>query len=254
MLYQPSPAHVGEWGDAKARGFEEVDFESHDSTKLHGWFYDHPKRQAVVLFLHGNGGNVATWAEPVRELAVQHRLSVFLFDYRGYGKSEGAPTEAGLGDDAAAARAWLANRTGVSEESIVLFGRSLGGAVAVDAATSGPPPRGLVLVSTFTSAPKVAAHHMPWLPAGLVMSQRFPSESRIKAYEQPLLIAHGDADRVIPFAQGEKLFEAAGSEDKQFVRLRGRDHNDPLSQGFHDAFDAFLSGLPPESKATAAIP
>mgnify|MGYP003863237067 CR=1 FL=1 len=77
MLYQPSPAQVGDWADVNKRGFQEVDFESHDHTKLHEWFYDHPEQRAVVLFLHGNGGNVATWAEPVRELAVQHRLSGF---------------------------------------------------------------------------------------------------------------------------------------------------------------------------------
>jgi fermentation-respiration switch protein FrsA (DUF1100 family) len=87
---------------------------------------------------------------------------------------------------------------------------------------------------------------MPWLPAGLVMSQRFPSESRIKEYQQPLLVSHGDADRVIPFEQGEKLFAAAGSKEKQFVRHPGGDHNDPLPREFHEAFNAFLNRLPPE--------
>jgi fermentation-respiration switch protein FrsA (DUF1100 family) len=246
VVYQPSNAEVGDWARGQQLGFEEVKIASSGETKLHGWYFDHPERQAVVLFLHGNGGNVATWAEPVRELAERHRLSVLLFDYRGYGKSNGEPTEFGLRDDADAARTWLARRTDVAEQSIVLFGQSLGGAVAVDAATNGKPPRGLVLVSTFTSAPKVASHHIPWLPAGLVMSQRFPSESRLKEYERPLLVSHGDADRVIPFEQGEKLFAAAASKEKQFVRHVGGDHNDPLPRQFHEAFAAFLQRLPAE--------
>jgi hypothetical protein len=245
VVYQPSPAEVGDWSRAERLGFEQAEFEAVDRTRLHGWFFDHPQRRAVVLFMHGNGGNVATWADGIRELALRHRVSVLLFDYRGYGKSEGTPTEQGLIADADAARTWLASRTHVAEESIVLMGQSLGGGVAVAAANDRKPPRGLVLLSTFTSAPDIAAHHMAWLPAHFVMSQRFPSAKRIASYEGPLLICHGDADRVIPFEHGEKLFAAAASRNKQFVRHAGGDHNDPTPPEFHRAFDAFLGRLPP---------
>jgi fermentation-respiration switch protein FrsA (DUF1100 family) len=246
VVYQPTPVAHGDWRQPEARGFEDVEIKSRGGVKLHGWYIDPPGRRAVVLFMHGNGGNVAMWSEPVRQLALQHRVAVLLFDYRGYGKSEGEPTEQGVTDDADAARSWLAKRAQVAEESIILMGQSLGGGVAIATANYRKKPRGLVLVSTFTSMPDVAAHHMAWLPAHLVMSQRFPSEKRIKSYDGPLLVCHGDHDRIIPFEQGQALYAAAASENKRFVRFVGRDHLDPLPREFHQAFHEFLATLPPE--------
>ena len=224
LLYQPSSAEVGDWKPPPEIGFEHCDFRAKDDTWLYGWFLDHPERRAVVLFMHGNGGNVAMWAPSLQYLVERHRAAALVFDYRGYGRSEGHPTEQGLLQDARAARKWLAERTGVTEQSVVLMGQSLGGGVAVDLAAE-DGARGLVLVSTFTSAPDVAAHHMPWLPVHLLMTQRYNSLDKIKQYHGPLLMCHGDADRVIPFEQGERLFAAAPTKNKYFIRHPGDDQN-----------------------------
>ena len=245
LVYQPALADVGDWSPPEEIGFEEAQFQSADKTPLHGWFLDHPDRRAVVLFMHGNGGNVALWAHSMQYLVDRHQVAAFVFDYRGYGKSAGKPTEQGLIEDAQAARTWLAQRTGISEDSIVLLGQSLGGGVAVELA-SGEGARGLILLSTFTSAPDVAAHHMPWMPAHLMMTQRFNSLKKIKNYDGPLLMCHGDADKVIPFEQGEELFAASQSEDKQFIRNEGGGHNSHAPEKYREALDAFLDRLPPE--------
>lgn len=140
----------------------EAKFVADDGVQLHGRFYDLPDPQAIVLFCHGNAGSVAEWSEVAERLCNQHHVAVLVFDYRGYGQSEGKADEQGILRDARAARRWLARHTGVAETDIVLMGRSLGGAVAVDLAAE-DGARGLVLVSTFSSLPDVAAHHMPWL-------------------------------------------------------------------------------------------
>jgi fermentation-respiration switch protein FrsA (DUF1100 family) len=126
--------------------FEDAEFRSADGTELHGWFADHPDAVAVALFCHGNAGNIASRGNSLMILNQRHRLAVMTFDYRGYGKSEGAPTEKGILADARAARKWLAKRKGVPEHEIVLLGRSLGGAVAVDLAAQ-DGARGLVLAT-----------------------------------------------------------------------------------------------------------
>ena len=168
-------------------------------------------------------------------------VSVMIFDYRGYGRSEGSPNEDGILADARAARAVLAQKAGVSEEQIVLMGRSLGGGVMVDiAARDGA--RALILESTFTSLPDVAGWHYPWLPVRLLMRTRLDSLSKIKEYHGPLLQSHGDADRIIPLKLGRQLFEAANSP-KRFVTISGRDHNDPQSEDYYEALDEFLDDL-----------
>ncbi len=245
LVYQPAKADLGDWSPPSQIGFEDAYFVSTDGTKLHGWFLNHPQPKAVVLFTHGNGGNVALWAPSIQYLVERHQVAALVFDYRGYGHSEGRPDEKGILQDARAARRWLARRKGVAEESVVLMGQSLGGGVAVDlAARDGA--RGLVLVSTFTSVPDVAAHHLPWAPAQLLMTQRYNSLAKIKQYDGPLLICHGDADRTIPFEQGEQLFAAAGSSQKRFIRHVGGEHNDPPPDEYRVALDQFLDSLPPQ--------
>src|SRR6218665_1159080 len=227
LVYHPMSATEGDWSIGARKGFEDVTFAAADGTRLHGWFKDHHERRAVVLFLHGNGGNVPLWSYSVDDMIRRHRVAALVFDYRGYGKSEGTPGEDGLYADTRAARKWLAERTGVRESDVVLVGRSLGGGVAVHAASE-VAPRGMVLISTFTTLPAVAGYQFPWVPTSLLMSQRFDSLSKIKTYEGPLLSAHGDADRTIPFAMGEALFAAAPSSNKTFIRMPGVGHNDEL--------------------------
>lgn len=221
--------------------FEDVEFQSTDGTKLHGWFADHPNPVAIALFCHGNAGNIASRGNSLMILNQHHRLAVMTFDYRGYGKSEGKPTEKGILADARAARKWLANRKGVPEHEIVLLGRSLGGAVAVDLAAQ-DGARGLVLASTFASMPAVARNAFPLLPTSLLMTQRFDSLTKIGNYDGPLLQSHGDADELIPIDQARELFTAAEGR-KRFVVIPGGKHNDPQPEEYRVALDEFLRGL-----------
>ena len=153
----------------ESSGIQDVNFQSADGTQLHGWFMDHPQRRAVALWLHGNAGNIAGRIETLRLLNERHKLAVMIFDYRGYGRSEGKPNERGILMDARAARRWLSDRTEVGQSDIVLMGRSLGGGVAVDLAAN-DGARGLVLASTFTSLPQAANHHFPLLPTSVLMT------------------------------------------------------------------------------------
>ena len=161
LLYFPAKYPDGDW-NPPGLVFEDAWFNAADGTELHGWFVPCENPRAVALFLHGNAGNMTHRDDMLREL---HRLgvAVLAFDYRGYGRSEGSPTEAGILADGRAARKWLAERAGIPESEIVLMGESLGGAVAVQLAAEAPA-RGLVLENVFCSLPDVAAFHYPWLP------------------------------------------------------------------------------------------
>jgi fermentation-respiration switch protein FrsA (DUF1100 family) len=243
VVFQPRRYPDGDW--TVPPGVEEARFEAQDGVKLHGWFAPAKEPPAVVLFCHGNAGNVAINRQ-ILDLFRDHlSASVLVFDYRGYGKSEGIPHEAGVLDDARAARRWLATRCGVNEQDVVLVGHSLGGGVAVDlAAREGA--RGLILWSTFTSLPDVAAAHLPLVPVRPLMRTRLDSQAKIRNYRSPLLQTHGDADPVVPFTLGRKLF-AAANEPKQFVTVPGGGHNDPPSPELLLALDHFLRTLPPSN-------
>lgn len=221
--------------------FEEARFQSDDGTELHGWFMDHPEPIAIALFCHGNAGNIASRGDSLMILNRHHRLAVMAFDYRGYGKSKGRPTENGILADARAARKWLAKRKGVREQDIVLMGRSLGGAVAIDLAAK-DGAKGLVIASTFTSLPDVAQEAFPMLPARILMTQRFNSLAKIKDYHGPLLQSHGDADVLIPISLARELHAAAPGR-KQFIPIPGGRHNDPQPEEYRIALDAFLREL-----------
>jgi fermentation-respiration switch protein FrsA (DUF1100 family) len=240
LLYFPSVYPNGYWNPPGLK-FEDAWFEASDGTRLHGWYVPHDDPRAVLLIAHGNGGNLSHRYEL---LGLLHELgtSSLIFDYRGYGRSSGKPSEAGILADARAARRWLAERAGVSESEIVLFGESLGGGVMVDLAAA-DGARALVLENTFSSLPDVAAFHYPWLPVKLLMRTQLDSASKIARYRGPVLQFHGDADTIIPLAIGERLFDAAG-QPKQLVIIPGADHNDPRSPEFFTALDAFLAGLP----------
>jgi fermentation-respiration switch protein FrsA (DUF1100 family) len=223
----------------------DVWFQSDDGIRLHGQCFDHPKPRAIALFCHGNAGSVETWSQVGRYLKQRHQLTVFVFDYRGYGKSAGDPTEIGVLRDGRAARKWLSEHAGVKEAEILLIGRSLGGAVAVDLASK-DGARGLVLESTFSSLPDVAAAHAPWIAPHWNMTQRMDSASKIVDYKGPLLQSHGDSDRLIPVELAKKLYAAAPGK-KRFYLIPGKDHNDPEGESYAEALDEFIDGLPQSS-------
>ncbi|HEY2411947.1 MAG TPA: alpha/beta hydrolase [Pirellulaceae bacterium] len=241
-IFQPSKYPKGEWAQTDVL-VQDAHFAAADGTKLHGWYVPHDQPKGHALLLHGNSGNVTLLSQTLRTLNRRHNLAVLALDYRGFGKSEGAPTEAGLYQDARAARAWFAETAHIAETDVILMGVSVGGAVAVNLAAS-DGARGLVLASTFTSLPAAAQHHQPWLPMNLLLSTRMDSLSKIPDYHGPVLIVHGDADEVVPYAQGKTLFEAA-NEPKKLITAKGTKHNDPLPEDYRVALDEFVAHLPP---------
>jgi uncharacterized protein len=243
LIFIPLNFHEDDW-QPQGLGVEDARFEASDGTKLHGWFAPHPHPRAVVLFCHGNAGNITHRADVIRKLRERTGVSVLVFDYRGYGRSEGKPSEAGVLADARAARAWLARRTGLPEPQIVVMGESLGGAVAVDLA-AGEGARALVLEGTFTSLPDAAAYHYPWLPVRWLMRTRLDSVSKIGRYQGPLFQAHAEKDTIIPIELGRRLFDAAiQARPKEFKVLTGQDHNDSRPESYYDALGEFLGQLP----------
>lgn len=197
-----------------------------DGERLDAWFVPAPQAQGVVLILHGNAGNLS---HRMDSIAMFHRLGygVLIFDYRGYGRSSGKPSEAGLYRDAQTAWTHLTRQRGIAHDRIVLFGESLGGAVAAWlAAQLGPQewPGALVLASAFTSVPDLAADLYPWLPARALARLRYDTRSALAQSRSPVLVAHSPDDEIIPFRHGKALFEAA-PEPKVFLRLAGG-HND----------------------------
>lgn len=233
-----------------AQKFESVRIPVSDTERLHAVYLEHPSPQAVLLYCHGNAGNIADRLPRLEHLRANYSLTVLGFDYRGYGASDGRPDEQHMYEDARAARNWLARRAGVGRGRVVLLGRSLGGAVAVElAATDGA--RGLILENTFSSMPEVGQKHLKFLPVSMIVTQRFDSAQKIPNYKGPLLQLHGTDDEVVPFVLGEKLFAAAGSESKQFCRATGG-HNDPPPDDYNRRLGHFLHSLEPPPRAEFA--
>jgi len=201
--------------------FEEVALSTEDGVRLHGWYLPHKDAQRVLLFFHGNGGNISHRGD---SLAIFHRLgfNVFIFDYRGYGQSDGSPGEEGLHKDAKAAWQYLTVQRGFVAKDIVIFGRSLGGAIASRLATE-VQPGALILESTFSSSRDMAHALFPLLSRILVMRYDFKTSTYIKQVRCPVMVVHSPDDDIIPFYLGQKVYEAA-NQPKFFTTIRG-DHN-----------------------------
>jgi fermentation-respiration switch protein FrsA (DUF1100 family) len=242
FIYHPN-ARGGRWLPAPAElAAEDVWLTSADGKQVHAWWCPVEGSSGATLFCHGNAGNLSQRSGDVRNIRDGLGQSVLIFDYPGFGKSEGTPTEAGCYAAADAAYAWLTER--VPAEQVVVFGQSLGGGVAVDLAAR-KPHRGLILFKTFTSVPDVAQFKHPLLPVHRLMRNRFDSIDKIVACRQPLFVIHGDQDQLIPFAQGERLFEAAPGPAKEFMRLPGAGHNGEISVEMVRRAAAFLGEQPP---------
>lgn len=205
--------------------YEEINFKNKDNLFLNSWFIPSPRNKKTVLFFHGNAGNISHRLE---KIVFWHNLgfNLFIFDYRGYGKSQGKPEEIGLYEDARAAYDYLLEQKKLSEKEIVLFGESLGGAVAIDLATR-INASSLIAESTFSSAADMAKLIYPYVPSSVIKS-RFDSVSKVKNIKMPKLFMHSLNDEIVPFKFGKKLFEAA-SEPKDFLEIRGG-HNTCFSE------------------------
>lgn len=227
MIYFPGPAPALTPA-AAGLAFEEAAFPTADGETLRGWWIPAADPRApVVLFFHGNAG---TREHRIEILQGFHRagLGVFIFDYRGYGGSTGRPSEAGLLLDGEAAFDWLRGNTG--DAPIVFYGHSLGGAVAAVTALR-RPAAGLILESVFTSVPDMAIRVVPLPFVRYVVKTRFDTRAALGALTQPLLLIHGDADEVVPFSMGRRLFEASAAPDKTFRAVPGAGHNDVFVVG-----------------------
>jgi len=217
-LYQ-TPA---DWG----LDYEDVTLNTADNVQLHGWYIPNQQSEQVLLFFHGNAGNISHRRDSL-ELFHRLGLNVFIIDYRGYGKSRGKPDEQGLYRDAAAAWDYLTEAKGIANDHILIFGRSLGGAVAARLA-SGVQARGLILESTLSSARDFARAVFPVLSRLVVTRYDFNTAENIQRVHYPVLVLHSPEDEIMPFHLGEKIFQAA-QQPKHFVRMQG-DHNNGFLQ------------------------
>jgi uncharacterized protein len=224
--------------------FEDARLVAEDGTALHGWFLPVEGSRYTVLVCHGNAGNISHRLDRALLMHAKLKTDVFLFDYRGYGLSQGSPDEAGTYRDARAALRYLINGRGIDRANLIVFGESLGAAVALQLALE-QPARALVLEAPFTSIGDMARSAFPFLPLGRLLRTRYDNLAKVGGLRMPLLILHGDRDDTVPFAQGRRLFEAA-PEPKQFFAIPGASHNDTYVVGgdaYWQAWREFLDGL-----------
>jgi hypothetical protein len=246
LIYVPDRTLEMTPGDL-AIPFEEVRFPASDGLRLHGWLVPAPDARLTLVWFHGNAGNISHRVENIGFLRRAIPLNIFIFDYRGYGRSDGSLadlSEEATYRDAEGALAYVLGRVDLRETRLVYFGRSLGAAIAVEMARR-HPPAGLILETPFTSIKDMARVLLPWLPVGGLVRTQYDSMTRIREVHVPLLVLHGDRDDIVPFEQGRRLFEAA-NEPKTFYPIRGAHHNDTFVAGGRPYFDAwarFLNGL-----------
>ncbi|MCX5725132.1 MAG: alpha/beta hydrolase [Nitrospirae bacterium] len=228
FVFHPDPWKDRDWRAFSGLPLEEAWFPAADGTKLFGWYVEGPATSGVILWCHGNAGNIINRLENLK-LLYQLGLSVFLFDYRGYGRSQGRPSEDGLYQDALGAYDYLTRTRMIRPERIVLFGRSLGAAVAGELAVQ-KPAAGLILESSFPSIEAVAKFHYGGLPVHWLLGADFRLIDRLPQLSLPKLIIHGDKDDIVPLELGRQVFEAA-KPPKFFYVIEGADHNDTYQVG-----------------------
>jgi fermentation-respiration switch protein FrsA (DUF1100 family) len=215
--------------------YEEVYLTTSDDLKIHGWFVPHDNPRATMLFLHGNGGNISHRLEKLW-MYNQLGLSVFIIDYRGYGLSEGSPSEQGTYLDAEAAWNYLTQQQQIPPSDIIIYGESLGGAVASWLARR-VEAGALIIESVFSSVEDMGKHYYPYLPVKLITRIKYPVTKYIREVPYPVLLIHSPADEIVPFAMGKKVYEAA-NQPKDFLEITG-DHN----SGFLHSGDLYVNGI-----------
>ena len=223
-----TPADIG-------LGYESLKLNTQDGMELDGWFIPASQTGPTLLFFHGNAGNISHRLDSIR-IFHDLDLDVLIFDYRGYGRSTGKPSEQGVYRDAETAWRYLTEARKINPDRIILFGRSLGSAVAAWLATR-TQAGAVILESPFTSVPDMAAKLYPLAPVRLLARLEFNTLAAVKSIQAPLLVMHSRQDEIIPFSQGRAVYEAAGSR-KRFVELRGG-HND----GFIVSGGAYVNSL-----------
>ena len=223
--------------------FTDLQITTSDGETLHGWWIEHPAPRAQVIYWHGNGGNLSMWLPVFADLR-RRGMSVMAVDYRGYGASSGKPSESGVYRDAEAATAYFNQHLRRDGAPVIHWGRSLGCAVASRAARQSPAD-GLILESPFPDVRALFAGNPIMLGLSFFSSYRFSTAKHLAEYRAPLLVIHGDADSIVPFRGGKRVFEGAPSPARTFVALEGADHNDLHAEhpSYWPAIDRFLDAL-----------
>jgi len=223
LVYFPSREIIHTPHDANL-DYKDVGFQTKDGVNIAGWYIPAGGNKATVILCHGNGGNISFFLEHVKILNTLG-LNVLSFDYRGYGKSGGAPSEEGTYLDAEAAWDYLVGSYGKTPQDIIVVGHSLGGAVATELALR-RNPAALIVESSFTSLPALGAKIYPWLPVRLIAKYQYDSIDKVDRILCPKLFIHSVDDDIVPFEEGKDLFEKA-SQPKDFLQIKGS-HNDGL--------------------------
>lgn len=240
LVYLPTSAAQA-WSEPPSSDVEDISFASPNGTKLHGWWLPGESNAPALLLFSGNAGNLSGRGQTIVRLRERLDVSVFIFDYPGYGKSEGSPSEPACYDAAEGAIRWLRDTKQIPPNRMIFYGESIGGGVAIEMATR-HPCRAIVLIKTFTSLPAAAKGHYPWLPVNWLMSNRYDNLSKLPGIRCPVFVLGADADQVVPFEHAETLFRIA-NEPKQFFRDSGSDHNDPLPDSLWPVLRAFLDSI-----------
>ncbi|MDR2346064.1 MAG: alpha/beta hydrolase [Planctomycetaceae bacterium] len=200
--------------------------------------------QGSILYCHGNAENISHLADLALQLSCDLRCNILVFDYAGYGKSDGKPTAKGILDDGRAARDWLAAHDGISREQVIVYGQSLGGSVAVDIAAK-DGAKGLIVESSFTSLSDMGRELFPMLPVNYLLRERLASVEKINKVTCPVFISHGKSDRVIPFSQGQRLFENAKDPKTFYIPPLGYDyHSAPHCDEHREKLKEFIHSIP----------
>ncbi len=243
FIYFPEKRVIATPADA-GLSYEDLYLRTGDGVKINAWYVPFSRSRRTLLWFHGNAGNMGNRVDLLSLLHRKLKSNILIVDYRGYGLSDGETSEDGTRADARAAYDYLLSRRDINPQEIVLFGRSLGAAVAIDLAAD-LEHGALILEAPFTSINAMAKKIFPFLPTGMLLKTRYDSISKIKTVHLPLLILHGDQDQVVPFAQGQALFGAANAP-KTFYTIQGAGHNDSYVVGGKDYFEAlqgFLAGF-----------
>jgi uncharacterized protein len=243
LVYRRETA-ADHWEEPPDPSIRDVTFPAASGLTIHGWYCDQPGSSEVLLFCHGNGGNVSYRGLSLLRFRDLLGCSTLIFDYPGYGKSDGKPSEAGCYDSAEAALRWLEDVKHAPSERVIVYGESLGGGVAVEMARR-HAPRALVLMKTFTSLPAIGQRQYPFLPVKWLMYNRFDNLAKIGEVHRPVFIASATHDTLVPFEMGKELY-AAANEPKAFFALEGDDHGDKVSDEFLLALRRFLDRHSPQ--------